>query len=361
MKTSNRYTHGGSPQLDMRRLGLPEKPVLDFSVNLNPLGPPPIIKEKWSELFQTVEPYPSVLGDGVGRYYQQVCGISSNNFLVGNGSTELIYLVPRVLGFKRAAILTPSFHDYERASRLAGSKVSKFPLSPENGFQLPPESRLIEILETADALWVAHPNNPTGNLISKELILSLARRFPEKWFIIDEAFVQFLDNWREKSFLTETPVPNILVLHSLTKFYAVAGLRLGGIIGHEDIIFRLRQAKEPWTVNGIANRVASLLVDCADYEIETRLMVKNESHRVFHALKQMDGVLPFPPSANFLLCQWQRTDNLDHLLVRLLENGMYIRDCRNFAGLEENFFRVGLRIPGENDQLLRAIAATANA
>ena len=355
MKTSNQYKHGGSPQLDMRRLGLAEKPVLDFSVNLNPLGPPTVIKEKWLELFQAIEPYPSVLGDGVGRYYQQVCGISSNNFLVGNGSTELIYLTPRVLGFKRAAIFTPSFHDYERASRLAGSEVSELPLSPENGFQLPPEDRLIAILETVDALWVAHPNNPTGNLISKELILSLARRFPEKWFIIDEAFAQFLDDWRERSFLMKTLRPNILVLHSLTKFYAVAGLRLGGIIGHEDIISRLKQAKEPWTVNGVANQVASLLVDCADYEIETRLMVKKESHRVFQALKQVAGILPFPPSANFILCQWQKTDNLDHLLAHLLENGMYIRDCRNFPGLEENFFRVGLRTPEENDQLLRGL------
>ena len=355
MKTSNQYKHGGSPQLDMCRLGLPEKPVLDFSVNLNPLGPPPIIKERWSELFQTVEPYPDVLGGGVSRYYQRVCGISPENFLVGNGSTELIYLAPRVLGFKRAAVLTPSFHDYERASRLAGSKVSAIPLSPENGFKPPPEDRLIEILETVDALWVAHPNNPTGNLISKELILSLAQRFPGKWFIIDEAFVQFLDDWREKSVLTETPRPNILVLHSLTKFYSVAGLRLGGIIGHKDIISRLRQAKEPWTVNGIANQVASLLVDCSDYAIETRLMVKNESRRVFRMLEQMDGILPFPPSANFMLCQWQKTDNLDHLLTHLLENGMYIRDCRNFPGLEENFFRLGLRTPEENDQLLRSL------
>ena len=359
MKTSNQYKHGGSPQLDMRRLGLPEKPVLDFSVNLNPLGPPPVIKERWPELFQTVEPYPSVLKDGVGCYYQQVCGISSNNFLAGNGSTELIYLAPRVLGFKRAAVLTPSFHDYERASRLAGSKVSGIPLSPENGFQPPPEGRLIEILETVDALWVAHPNNPTGNLISKELILSLAQRFPKKWFIVDEAFVQFLDDWREKSVLTEAPRPNILVLHSLTKFYAVAGLRLGGIIGHEDVISRLKQAKEPWTVNGIANQVAALLIDCTDYEIETRLMVKNESHRVFHALEQMDGILPFPPSANFLLCQWQKTDNLDDLLANLLENGMYVRDCRNFQGLEENFFRVGFRTPDENNRLFEVIAASA--
>jgi len=361
MKGSSKdYKHGGAPQLDMRRLGFTEKPVLDFSVNLNPLGPPPNIKEKWLELFQTVEPYPSIEADGVSRYYQQVCGIASENILVGNGSTELIYLVPRVLGFKRAAVFTPSFHDYERASRLAGAQVFAIPLLLEDGFQLPAEDSLIEILSTVDALWVANPNNPTGNLISKERILSLAKRFSEKWFIVDEAFVQFQDGWREKSFLTDKPAANILVLHSLTKFYAIAGLRLGGVIGHEDVIKQLKDAKEPWTVNGIANQVAILLTDCDDYEMESIKMVNKECQRVFQAVNRMEGIGSFLPSANFVLCQWRKTDDLDDLLTDLLKNGMYVRDCRNFKGLEENFFRVGFRMPNENDRLLEVIAASVN-
>jgi threonine-phosphate decarboxylase len=126
-ETSEDYKHGGAPQLDMRRLGLEERAVLDFSVNLNPLGPPAIIKRKWPELYQTIEPYPSIEADGVSRYYGKVCGIDADHILVGNGSTELIYLVPRVLGFKRVALITPSFHDYERASRLAGAQVSSIP------------------------------------------------------------------------------------------------------------------------------------------------------------------------------------------------------------------------------------------
>ena len=104
----------------MIRLGVPTGPVLDFSVNLNPLGPPAIIKENWSDLLQCIENYPSVEGDGVAAYYETACGIAPRNFLAGNGSTELIYLTPRVLKFKRAAVLAPSFHDYERASVLAG-------------------------------------------------------------------------------------------------------------------------------------------------------------------------------------------------------------------------------------------------
>jgi threonine-phosphate decarboxylase len=355
--SDSEYIHGGVPKTDMQRLDVAERRVLDFSVNLNFFGPPPIIEEKWPELFETIEQYPSVSGDGVARYYQSVCGVSLHNFLAGNGSTELIYLVARVIGYRRAAIITPSFHDYERASLLAGAEVVRYPLSPQNDFALPRKKDLVGMLENVDALWIARPNNPTGNLFSKTLVLELADQFPEKWFIVDEAFVQFLDDWKERSLLTEKPKPNVLVLNSLTKFYAVAGLRLGGIVGHEDVISRMKHAKEPWAINGIADRVASLLSECADYDEKSRLAVNAEKERVFHALKDMDGLLPFSPSANYILCRWHKTGNLDPLLAHLLTNGVYIRDCRNFPGLEKNYFRLGLRIPEENDRLLSLIAS----
>ncbi|MBW2709717.1 MAG: pyridoxal phosphate-dependent class II aminotransferase [Deltaproteobacteria bacterium] len=353
----SKYIHGGVPKADMQRLDVAERRVLDFSVNLNFFGPPPIIKEKWSELFETIEQYPSVEGDGVAQYYQSVCGVPHRNFLAGNGSTELIYLAARVLGYKRAAIITPSFHDYERASLLAGAEVLRCPLFPHNDFAFPPKEQLMEMIKNVDALWIARPNNPTGNLFSKTLVLELADQFPEKWFIVDEAFVQFLDDWKERSLLTENPKNNVLVLNSLTKFYAVAGLRLGGMVGHESVISRMKHAKEPWAINGIADRVASLLSGCTDYDEKSRLAMNAEKERVFEALKDMDGILPFPPSANYILCQWRKTDNLDHLLAHLLTNGVYIRDCRNFPGLEKNYFRLGFRIPEENDRMLSLMAS----
>ena len=211
---------------------------------------------------------------------------------------------------------------------------------------------MVDLLNNVDALWVARPNNPTGNLFSKSLILEFAHRFPQKWFIVDEAFIQFLDDWETNSFLTEKPRSNILVLHSLTKFFAIAGLRLGGIVGSEPVISRLKKAKEPWTINGIADRVASLLVECSDYETETRSVVKEECSRVFEGLKALEGIIPYPPSANYILCQWVNTGNLDDMIRHLLFNGVYVRDCRNFPGLEKNFFRIGIKNPKDNDLLL---------
>ena len=357
MKNDLKYKHGGTPQLDMTRLGVPSRPVLDFSVNLNPLGPPAIIKENWQDLIEHIEQYPTVEGDGVAEYYESACGIAPRNFLAGNGSTELIYLIPRVLRFKRAAVMAPSFHDYERASLLAGAKVVKLPLTPNNRFAFPSARQIEETLQDVDAFWIARPNNPTGNLFSKDLILNFADQFPDKWFIIDEAFIQFINDWKSDSLIIQKPRPNILVLNSLTKFYSIAGLRLGGVIGAEAVISRLRNAKEPWAINGIADRVASLLVQCGDYDTQARSLVKKERTRLFHKLDGLDGIVPFSPSANYILCQWIKTENLDDLLKHLLSNGVYIRDCRNFTALDDNFFRIGLKMPKENDRFLSLISS----
>lgn len=357
VEANSKYLHGGVPRSDLARLGLPDRPILDFSVNLNFLGPPAIVREKWGELWEATENYPSVEGDGIAACYREKFGICSENFLSGSGSTEMIYLVPRVLGFNRVLVITPSYHDYERASALAGAGVERLRLPIEQEFSCPEGETLADSLEDVDAIWIGRPNNPTGTLFPKEFVLELAARFEEKLFIIDEAFIQFVDGWEEESLLTEAVKSNILVIHSLTKFYALAGLRLGGIKGPEGIILGMRAAKEPWTVNGVADRIAPLLLECADYEQKTCLITAKERERIFAGLKELSGVRAFPPSANFILCQWTRTKDLDDLIRNLLSNGAYIRDCRNFPGLEDNFFRVGLRSPEENDRLISLISS----
>jgi histidinol-phosphate/aromatic aminotransferase/cobyric acid decarboxylase-like protein len=114
------HRHGGLHSADFSRFNLPQGTVIDFSVNLNPLGPPPIIRERWRELLAEIENYPTPAGDGVSHFYEERYGISPANFVAGNGSTELIYLVPRALSLKKVVVVTPSYHDYTRASLLAG-------------------------------------------------------------------------------------------------------------------------------------------------------------------------------------------------------------------------------------------------
>ncbi|MBW2284325.1 MAG: pyridoxal phosphate-dependent class II aminotransferase [Deltaproteobacteria bacterium] len=357
MTSDNAYQHGGSPEKDMARLGLPRGPILDFSVNLNPMGPPPLIRERWSDLWDQVEGYPSLQGEGVAGYYGERFGIPVDRFLAGNGSTEMIYLIPRVLRLERVGVITPSYHDYERACRLAGAEVVHFPLDEPEGFSPPRPGHLERFMEKVEGIWLGRPNNPSATMIPKAHILDLAGRFPEKWFIVDEAFIQFLEDWREESFLFEPSATNILVVHSLTKFYALAGLRLGGVFGDKGVIDRLRFAKEPWTVNGVADRVAPLLAQCWEYDDQARAAVSEEIRYVQDRILPLDGIMAFPSRVNYLLCRWTRTPDLDDLLHHLLSNGFYVRDCRNFPGLEAGYFRVGLRVRHENELLVECLAS----
>jgi threonine-phosphate decarboxylase len=238
---------------------------------------------------------------------------------------------------------------------MAGAEVTGYPtdclrqgLSPG----LRETERLINACQGADALWLGNPNNPTGGLFAKEWLLEIAEKLPRKWIIVDEAFMPFVENRERFSLLSPWGRPNILVLLSLTKFYSLAGLRLGGVMAHPRVIARLRHCKEPWTVNGVAERIAPLLLECKDFEERSVCLMNQERTRVFHALESLRGVHPYPPHANFILCKWGLTKDLDDLLRYFLMHGIYIRDCRNFRGLEGNCFRIGLRLPEENDCLL---------
>lgn len=350
------YRHGGFRASEHPALG--GKRVVDFSVNLNPLGPPQIVRDEWGRLFDTIVDYPSVEGEGLGLFYEAKYGIPPREFLAGNGSTEIIYLLPRVLGFKTALVTVPSFHDYARASTIAGARVLEHPLLRDGALRVPDAAELIRAMDAAEALWLGNPNNPTGHLLPRDAILEICRRCPEKWVIVDEAFTPFVDGCGSHSLLLVNRPKNLLVLHSLTKFYALAGIRMGGVIGCGEVIDRLRAVKEPWTVNAVAEKIAPLLLGCGKYEEETLSLLRAERERVMEGIARMEGLRPLvSPSANFVLCRWLLTENLDDLLRHLLSHGIYVRDCRNFPGLEGAWFRAALKRPTENDRLLSAVAS----
>lgn len=349
------YRHGGYRPENFRSSGLHEKSILDFSVNLNPFGPPAILKENWSDLFVGIVDYPSVEGEGIGLYYKGRYSIPTAEFLAGNGSTEMIYLIPKALGFKSALVVTPSFHDYSRATLLAGASLSRYILSSEGGAFIPDIGEIMERMKHSEALWIGSPNNPTGSLYPRDGVLEICGTFPEKWIIVDEAFISFVEEKELFSFLSVQRPENLLVLHSLTKFYGLAGIRMGGVVASEEVIRRLKRFKEPWTVNGIAERIAPLLLECGDYEEETLSLIRTERARLTERLRGL-GVLVVDSPANFVLGRWRSGESLDDLLIHLLSEGIYIRDCRNFPGLEGNWFRVAVKMPGENDRLISALS-----
>ena len=344
------HKHGGAAKKSYTDDG---REVLDFSVNVSPIFPP--IGTFSLEDF-ALQAYPSIDGRGIKEYYQEKFDLASSMVLSLNGAIEGIYLLPRALGLRRVLLLSPSFYEYERAARIAGAEIVFLSLDADNGFQLPGIEALADSLRHADAFFAANPNNPTGTEVPPEIIMALASRFPDKWFIIDEAFIQFTPEFPDNSLMDKVmALKNVIVVHSLTKFYALPGLRLGALIAHPEVIKRLLEFKEPWTVNAIAESVAVRLLQCSAYEESLRAMILSERPRISAALSLIEGLELAGGAANFFLAQWQRGCSLDELLVYLGTQGILVRDCRNFPGLEVDYFRFAVRTPFENNRFLDAM------
>ncbi len=355
MALKTQYLHGGNYISDFERLGIAAKKIIDFSVNVNPLGPPAILEEKWISLFNEVKKYPSQDGCGVKNYYKEKFAINKENVLPGNGSAELIYFVMQNLSLKNIIILTPSFNDYSRAANINKVKIIDAALSVNSNFSIPSVDSLNKKLNNSDAIFIGHPNNPTGTMYSRDEILFLAKKNPEKWILLDEAFIQFVENYLEQSFLSVKIPNNIIVFHSLTKYYTLPGLRLGAIIAKKSLITQLENEKPLWSINRPAEILVRYLNDNTDFEKRTEQLIFNERKRIFKELSLLEGINIFPTYSNFFLAQWNATNNLDDLQKEFLNNAMYVRDARNFDNLSNNYFRFAILKKNENSKLIAKI------
>ncbi|MBT4289133.1 MAG: threonine-phosphate decarboxylase [Deltaproteobacteria bacterium] len=356
MNTQTNHLHGGNPNYFIRKFNLETKEFIDFSVNVNHFGPPEIILAAWDEFKSVIQKYPDISGKEVKKFYHHKFGLPEDSILTGNGSIECIYLVPRALKIKKVTIIQPSFFDYRKAFELINAKINMIQLSEKTEFSFPETDEIAKQLEKSDALIFGNPNNPTGTLSSVKKIIQLADQFPSKWFLIDEAFTQYVQNREKYSLLNADFVrKNIIVFQSLTKFYALPGLRLGIAFSHPETIARISHYKEPWTINGIAAAVCQKLPECESYEELTKQHCLDEQKRLFEKYAGLTSLKIYNPRANFFMAKWVGTNNLDDLIKHLLKLGIYIRDCRNFPGLENNFFRFAIRSSRENDLLFNTI------
>ena len=342
------HQHGGQVERAFAAHGLAPKPVIDFSVNVSPLGPPPALLEAWPRYLDSVPNYPDPDGAPLCDYYHQRYGLDPESVLPLNGSIEGIYLLPRLLGLKRVTVPKPGFFDYAAACRLAGVEVAPWQLDAADGFSF---DGIEHQLAGVDGVFLGSPHNPTGQVIERGLLLGLCDQFPQITFMIDQAFIHLCDNPQGLSLLApEHFRPNLLVLHSLTKEWALPGLRLGGLVGPSEVIAKLKAQLPPWRLSGPALAALADLTDQEVYENSRQEMLDAERLRLFAALADCPKLELIPSHSNFFLARY--LGGLDDLLKRALERGIMLRDGRNFEGLDGDWFRFAILSPDHNDRLI---------
>ena len=347
-------SHGGNLRKLAQVAGRPAGEILDFSASINPLGPPEGFRSVLSARTEDLVHYPDPDCADLVLAFSERYRAAPEEVLMGNGSTELLYLLPQLCGNRRALIPVPAYGDYEQSAALAGLAVERFPLREEACFARD-LAAISDALRGDEILFLGRPNNPTGQMVSAAALRDLALSHPRTLFISDEAFADFASE--EETLIASGRPANVIVLKSLTKFLAMPGLRLGGIVAAPEWIRRLRTRIPPWSVNTLAQAAGASGLRDGAYAEETVRFVRARRKALEEVLRTLPGLTAFPGTANFLLLRSDRGDlNAPEIARRLLADGIAIRVCANFAGLDRRFFRIAVRTEGENDRLLTALA-----
>jgi len=349
------FEHGGDVYGLARALGRSPESLIDFSASINPLGPPAWLSEEIGKETWRLAHYPDPQAGRLVAAAEALYGVSAEELVPANGSTEILHLLPRLLKARRALIPVPAYVDYEGACRREGLEIKTVTLQPEAGFGLP-WAELEEALSDPCLVFLGQPNNPTGRPFCVQAFKQLAARHPESHFIVDEAFADFVPGLER--LVAERPA-NVLVMLSLTKFYAVPGLRLGLAAASPALAAELRQSLPPWTVNHLAQMAGARMLQDQNYRERTLETVPRLREELRDSLAEIPGLTVFLSEANFLLCRLDRPDmDAFELTRRLLEEeSVVIRNCSNFSGLDAGYFRVAVRQARENERLLRGLSS----
>jgi threonine-phosphate decarboxylase len=338
------WSHGGLPSANGR-------PLLDFSTNLNPLGPPAGVLQALRRGLPDIARYPdtdsSMLGHALAKHHR----VDSSQIVIGNGVNECIHAIARSRPPGVAAIVQPTYTEYHRACLNAGHQVEHW--VPEgDAFQPTPFDP-----GRARMVWLCNPNNPTGRLWRRDQLLSWIKTYPSVDFVVDESFLPFRRDQRLYSLINQVKgLSNLIVLRSLTKLFTLPGLRLGYLVAHPDRASALR-SDQPWWPIGVLSQVAGLAaLKDKPFVRRTQAWLKPERNLLLYKLDVFsDQLRPVLSETNFVLVRLQRI-SAEMLRHRLLRHNIYIRLATNrFIGLEGEYIRLAVRTRKENEQLLTAL------
>ncbi|MBI4006964.1 MAG: threonine-phosphate decarboxylase [Planctomycetes bacterium] len=348
--------HGGNITKICATYGLKPENILDFSASINPLGYSKSVQDAIRNVSDTILHYPDTDCAELKHIIAEKTCHRECEIIVGNGSTELIYLTPRTLHPRKALVFQPTFSDYINALQLVHTEASEIILNEKTSFQFSLDYAKLNGSPPA-LIFLCNPNNPTSQLTERVRILDLAEYFANATIVVDESFMNFVEEQESYSVLKDAgKIKNLVVICSLTKFFGMPGLRLGFLVAHETIVDRIKRFKEPWTVNAIAQLAGKAAMNDEDFIKRSRMFISAEKRFLYEQISRIEGLYPFYPSANFMLVRIDRPNlQVSNLYTQLIKSGLVIRDCSNFRGLDEQYFRIAVRTRDENLRLLNEL------
>ena len=359
---------------------------LDFSANINPLGPPNGVREALNQAINEIAHYPEPQARTLRAKLASCYGVDQQEVIVGNGAAELIFLYCRAREGLDAVMPVPTFSEYALACRAAGGNVHYFPLAETDSFRLSGADFLQRFrdwkrgfeterrVQGTPAVFLCQPNNPTGQLLSRPELNKLVNDFADGGvsLFLDLSFMGFvpgqgldngtlpaipLENFREIMRARH----NLFLLFSFTKLFALPGIRLGFGIGPRYLIRLMEQKRDPWTVNVMAQRAGEQCLQEKAYVQESIEILTGARLEMEDGLAKIGGIKVFPGTANFLLCHLrERQVKAATLVAGLAKEKILVRNAANFPGLDPYYIRLAVRRPAENALLLKNLTTFLN-
>ncbi|EGT3616649.1 threonine-phosphate decarboxylase [Clostridium perfringens] len=346
--------HGGNVEELKRTYGLKEEEIIDFSANINPMGISEKVKDAMIRGLNSIERYPDITYYELKRELSNFENVDLDKIVLGNGAAEVIFNVARGIKPKKALIVAPTFSEYEDALNSVECKVNHYIL--KNRYSLDNEF-LEEIKEDLDIIFLCNPNNPTGALLEKDFSLKILEKAKNMdiTVVFDESFLDFVEN-NEKYSVIEylNDFHNLIVVKSLTKLFAFPGIRLGyGLSSNPKIIEKVNSVATPWSVNTVADYAGREALKEVKYIKDSIAYVKKENEFLYNGLKAFKEITVFKGAVNFIF--FKLKNELD-LREELIKQGIIIRSCNNYIGLDNSYYRVAVRRREENERLLEALS-----
>jgi len=361
LRTLTPYFHGGNVWEFSETYGVPVDEMIDFSISTNPFGAPETALESIRGHLNMVKHYPDPDPEWLLEALAKSAGVESNNVILGNGSTELIYLFNEVFledGYE-AVIPVPFFSEYKAAIERFGGNMTFLRCDSSKNFQLNVEELENSISNKTRVIFLCNPNSPTGVLYDKADILRVIRFAAERNVLVflDEDYIDFVDDAKRYSMAEYVnEYNNLFVLRSLTKFFGLAGVRIGYGIGSPELVNALNNVKMPWSINSLAMFATEAAINDVDFIKKSRLLVSQSRKEMRELFKSIPWLKVHPSETNFLLVEIIQGDlTSTQIKEALAKKGLLIRDCKDFDGLNNRFFRITVRRPEENKKLVEQI------
>jgi len=344
--------HGGNIYELARQQGCPVDAITDMSSNVNPFGVLPGLRDHLLAKLAAIESLPEADAATISALFAEHCGVQAENVAAGNGSTQLLYALPRALDTQRALIVGPTYVDYASACLQQGITPDYLLAAEGDRFRVDLD-RLLSSAQSYDTVFICNPNNPTGNMQPPEKLAQIFAAAPDTVFLVDESYLPFAQEGLQ-SHDQYGDLPNVVRMTSMSKIFRIPGLRIGFAIAPSDIISRLNRFAMPWSVNSLACEAVAYILQNESaanaFLEETQSFLIRERNRILNRFNGNPHIHWYPSSTSFMLARLKGAHRAPKVCAALARHRILIRDCSNFMGLTDRHIRVSLKSTAENQR-----------